>query len=155
MIVSNINSPELELYAKMNERFAMAFDTVKKIFSEGIEDGKHSIKADELYVNVMTYVPKSAELSCFEAHKKYVDIQVILEGEEIIGFESAEELEITKEYAAEGDCMLYAMNDRYDSVRVKAGEFAIIFPEEPHAPGIAASAAPTKVRKAVVKVLWN
>ncbi len=155
MIVSNINSPELKLYAEMNERFAAAFDTVKKIFAEGIDNGKHIIDGDKLYVNVMTYVPKSAELSCFEAHKKYVDIQVILEGEEIIGFESTEELEITKEYAAEGDCMLYALNERYDSVRVKAGEFAIIFPEEPHAPGIAASDAPSNVRKAVVKVLWD
>ena len=155
MIISDIKSPELALYAEMNEGFAKAFEMVKKIFAEGIEDGKHIIDGDKLYVNVMTYVPKSAELSCFEAHKKYVDIQVILEGEEIIGFESADELEITKEYAADGDCMLYALNDRYDGVRVKAGEFAIIFPEEPHAPGIAASDTPAKLRKAVVKVLWN
>ena len=154
MIISNLNSPEIKAYTALSERFAKAFEAIEKIKTDGIEDGKHFIDGDEVYINVMTYESKTADKSCFEAHRKYVDIQLILEGEEIIGFESVEELELTKEYAAEGDCMLYALNERYDPIRVKAGEFAIIFPEEPHAPGIAADGKPARVRKAVVKVLW-
>ena len=152
MIVSNINSPELEKYLLTNERFAVAFDFVKKIFADGVEDGRHVIDGDALYVNVMTYESKEAERSCFEAHKNYIDIQVIIEGEEIIGFESNDKLTVTKEYDDEGDYMLYSLNDKYDSIRVGSGEFAIIFPEEPHAPGIAADGKPARVRKAVVKV---
>jgi YhcH/YjgK/YiaL family protein len=152
MIVSNINSPELEKYLLTNERFAVAFDFVKKIFADGVEDGRHVIDGDALYVNVMTYESKEAERSCFEAHKNYIDIQVIIEGEEIIGFESNDKLTVTKGYDAEGDYMLYSLNDKYDSIRVGSGEFAIIFPEEPHAPGIAADGKPARVRKAVVKV---
>lgn len=152
MIVSNINSPELAKYALTNEGFAEAFDFIKKMFAEGVEDGRHIIDGDALYVNVMTYESKAAEQSCFEAHKKYIDIQVIIEGEEIIGFESAERLAVTKEYDAEGDYMLYALNDSYDALRVGSEELVILFPEEPHAPGIAVDGKPARVRKAVVKV---
>lgn len=152
MIVSNINSPELEKYVLTNDRFAAAFDFVKKIFTGAVEDGRHILDGDDLYVNVMTYESKMAEQSCFEAHKNYIDIQIIIDGEEIIGYESADKLSLTREYDESGDYMLYALNDKYDSIRVGSGEFAIIFPEEPHAPGIAADAKPSKVRKAVVKV---
>ena len=153
MIVTNLNSPELDKYALTHPSFARAFDEVKKIFAGGIEDGKYVIDGDKLYINVMTYDSKEEEKSCFESHKKYIDIQVILEGEEIIGFESTEKLSITKEYDEGGDYMLYALNDKYDRIRVESGEFVVIFPEEPHAPSMAVDNIPTRVRKAVVKVL--
>lgn len=153
MIVTNINSPELEKYALTHPSFAVAFDEVKKIFTDGIENGKHVIDGDKVYINVMTYDSKEEEKSCFEAHKRYIDIQVVLEGAEIIGFESADKLSASKEYDEGGDYMLYALNDKYDRIAVESGELVIIFPEEPHAPGIAVDNKPAKVRKAVVKVL--
>lgn len=154
MIVTKINSPEMEAYARTHSRFAEAFEAIKKYLDEDLPDGKRAVDfGDELYANVFTYETKLAENSCFEAHKKYIDIQAVLEGEEIIGFESADELTVTTEYNGEGDYMLYGLNDKYDSVRVCRGELAIIFPEEPHAPGMTVSDKPTTVRKMVVKVL--
>lgn len=154
MIVTNINSPELEVYARTHSRFAEAFEAIRKYLDEELPDGKRAVDTgDGLYANVITYRTKLAKDSCFEAHKRYIDIQAILEGEEIIGFESADKLTVTTEFNKEKDCVLYGLNDKYDAVRLGRGELAIIFPEEPHAPGISACDEPTTVRKMVVKVL--
>ena len=153
MIVTNLNSPELEKYAELHPCFKEAFVQMKRIMREGAEDGRKVIDGDRLFINVQSYRTKEENNCCFEAHRRYIDIQLILKGEEIIGFESADELELTKEYDPEGDYMLYALDSRYDRVRLREGEFAIIFPEEPHAPAIAADGVLSDVRKVVVKVL--
>ena len=154
MIVTNINSKDLERYASLHPRFAKAFDEMKRILAEGAEDGKIVLDGDSLFINVQSYTSKPESDCGFEAHKKYIDIQLILEGEEIIGYESADKLTVTKEYDGSADYMLYALNGEYDKVRLTRGDFVILFTEEPHAPAIAAD-APIPVRKAVVKVLAN
>ena len=154
MIVTNINSPELEAYASLHPRFAEAFAQMKKILAEGGEDGRIVLDEDKLFVNLQSYTTKPEQSSCFEAHKKYIDIQLVLEGEEIIGYESADKLTLTKEYDESADYMLYALNAEYDKIKLCRGDFVILFATEPHAPAIAAN-TPAPVRKAVVKVLSN
>ena len=153
MIVTNVNAPEFEKYALTHPRFALAFEHLKKILAEGIDEGKHIIDGDNLFINVVTYETKPAEQSVFEAHKKYIDIQLVLEGEEIIGFDAPEALTVTKPYSDEADCMLYALGNTYDPIKFSKGKITIIFPEEPHAPGIAIDNNPSKVKKAIFKVL--
>jgi len=153
MIVTSISSPELELYARAHKDLTRAFEAIRDYLENPHEDGKLVLDGDALYANVFTYKTKAAADSCFEAHKRYIDVQVVLEGEEIVGFESADKLTLTKEYDAEGDYMLYGLDSEYDSVRLCRGEMAIIFPEEPHAPGMTAADGPTDVRKMVVKIL--
>lgn len=154
MIVSNINSKELRSYASLHPQFAKAFEEMKRILAEGAEDGKIVLEGDKLFINVQSYTSKPESDCGFEAHKKYIDIQLILEGEEIIGYESEDKLSFTKEYDASADYMLYALNGEYDKIRLTRGDFVILFTEEPHAPAIAVN-TPTPVRKAVVKVLSN
>lgn len=152
MVITNINSPELAAYAKLNPYFAEAFEAVKKLLAEDPEKGRHEFNGDKVYANVMEYETKTTDKACFEAHKDYVDIQVVLSGEEIIGFDTEDKLTATTEYVPGDDYILYALNEEYDKVRVRRGEMAIIFPDEPHAPGIAIDNAPSAVKKAVVKV---
>ena len=154
MIVANINSKELSAYATLHPAFTKAFDEMKRILAEGAEDGKIVLDGDKLFINVQSYTSKPESDCGFEAHKKYIDIQLILEGEEIIGYESEDKLTLTKEYDESADYMLYLLNGEYDKIRLTRGDFVILFSEEPHAPAIAAN-TPTPVRKAVVKVLSN
>ena len=154
MIVTNINSKDLECYASLHPQFAKAFSEMKRILAEGAEDGRITLDGDSLFINVQSYTSKPESDCGFEAHKRYIDIQLILEGEEIIGYESADKLTVTKEYDGSADYMLYALNGEYDKIKLTRGDFVILFTEEPHAPAIAAD-TPTPVRKAVVKVLSN
>lgn len=155
MIVSNINSPELEKYLLTNERFAVAFDFVKKIFADGVEDGRHVIDGDALYVNVMTYESKEAERSCFEAHKNYIDIQFIVYGTEVIYSADLNKLSVKTPYSAEKDIMFLNDYDNASKLVLSDGEYGIFFPWDAHKPGLCLDGKADDVKKIVVKVKFN
>ncbi len=154
MVVTNINSPELGLYEKLNENFAKAFEIVKAAVQNVPEVGKYEVDGKNVYYMSQEYLTKTPGEAKFEAHKKYIDIQVVLDGEEIIRFDAPEKLSVTQEYDEVKDCMLFAMNREFDSVRLGKGDMTIIFPGEPHAPGIGTAAEPAGVKKLVIKILY-
>ena len=154
MVVTNIKSPEIQLYEKLNEKFPKAFEIVKNVLESSCELGRYEVEGSEFYYMVQSYNTKAPGEAQFEAHKRYIDIQVMLEGEEIIRFESPNKLSVTKEYDADADYQLFAMSREFDSVRLAKGDMTIIFPGEPHAPAIGTAAQPEKVRKLVIKILY-
>ena len=109
--------------------------------------GRHPVDGDRVYVNVMTYETKPE--TPFEAHRKYIDIQCILQGCERMGWAPLEKVCETKAYDDAGDCALYKGEGEYFTA--PAGTVAIFYPEDAHAPSQTA-AAPCQVLKAVVKV---
>ncbi|MBQ9112494.1 MAG: YhcH/YjgK/YiaL family protein [Clostridia bacterium] len=154
MIITDLNSPELTLYAKTNDSFAQIFEIAKAALNSIPEDGKYALDGDKVYYSVQSYDTKPASEAKFETHEKYIDIQVILDGEEIIRFDTVDKLNVTVEYDKTRDCAFYAMNDEYDTVRLRRGELAIIFPNEAHAPCVAPNDTPAPVHKMVAKILY-
>lgn len=154
MIVTDINSPQLELYGKLNERFAQSFEIIKNALKSIPDVGKYEVDGNNFYYMSQEYLTKVPGEAQFEMHKKYIDIQVVLDGEEIIRFEAPGKLAVTREYDENKDCMLFAMNREFDSVRLRKGDLTIIFPGEPHAPAIGTAAQPTTVKKLVIKILY-
>lgn len=150
MIITNLNSNELSLYAGLNPYFQKAFDVAKTVCANVPEDGRYDVDGDNCYYMIQSYETKSPFEARFESHRKYIDIQVVLDGEEIIRFETASKLVLAKPYTE--DYELFVMNKDYDSVRLNKGEIAIIYPGEPHAPGISADGSSKSVRKLVVKI---
>ncbi len=112
--------------------------------------GRHPIDGDRVYVNVMEYDTAPKPEPVFEAHRKYLDIQCILEGDERMEFAPLADVTETKAYDEAADCALYAGKGAA-SFAAPAGTIAIFFPEDAHAPSLMAD-APSHVRKAVVKV---
>jgi YhcH/YjgK/YiaL family protein len=151
MIISSINDKLIdEVYKNAHPRLQRAIEALRELANKSPEDGKYTIDGDEIFASVMTYETKPECEKKFELHRRYIDIQYIIEGEEIIGGEDISELCHTD---GEGtDIEFFGMVKNYDRILLKKGELAIIFPPEPHAPGIAA-ADPVKVKKIVVKVL--
>lgn len=149
MIITYLGAPENALYEKLNANLAKAFDIAQAVLRNTPEDGRYDVD-DDVYYMIQSYKAKSPFDAKFEAHREYIDIQMVISGEEIIRFDRASKLSLCKEYTP--DCELYSMNKDYDSVRLVAGELAIIFTGEPHAPGIKADGAPEDVRKLVVKI---
>ena len=66
----------------------------------------------------------------FEAHKKYIDFQFVLEGEEYISYSNQDALIEVKEYAPEEDIILLKGKD--NPIHVSSGMFYILFPEDAH-----------------------
>ena len=66
-----------------------------------MEDGRHEIEGDEVFVNIMQADTK-ADKKEYEFHEEYYDIQIDLSGREDILF-AQEFQEITKPYSGNGD----------------------------------------------------
>ena len=151
MIIASIKNKEFTSYYGVHPRFKIAFEAAIDLIEKGAEDGKYEIDGDKIYLNISTYETKTHENAKIEIHKDYIDIQLIINGRELIGMDSVDGLEVLAPYTP--DYALYAMSEDYDKVILKDGEFAIIFPEEGHAPCLAVDNVPSTVRKMVIKVL--
>ena len=151
MIAANINDQMIENYKKVHPRFEAAFEGLKKLIADNAEVGKHVIDGDNIYAMVQEYETKPLSEKKFEIHKDYIDIQYIISGEELMGYESLDKLTPMGDYKP--DAQLFYMNNSFDKINLCAGEYVVFFPNEPHAPGVAVNDVPSAVRKIVVKIL--
>ena len=109
------------------------------------------LDGDKLFINNVNPQLVKAEEQPLEAHKAYLDIHIVLEGKERIGWKSINDCAApSKAYDEEGDYMLFH-EEPTSFVDLKPGQFAIVWPEDPHAPLIGEG----KVRKLIVKALVN
>lgn len=120
--------------------------------SEEIKLGRYELENNS-YVNVETYLTKKHSEACFEAHKKYADIQILISGKEKIFIKPVESLVSPLEYSEQKDIIFYEDNtNKSDYVTLDGSNFVLIYPHEAHAPQIAIDDNPELVKKAVVKL---
>ena len=150
MVVTHLNAKTPDSLFSLHPLLERAFAEMTRLSRENAPDGKYVIEGDDLFINVISFETKTAADSLFETHKDYIDIQMMMEGEEWIGFAPKSELSVTKPYTP--DCELYSMLDTFDRVRIREDKLCIIFPDEPHAPGIAVNDATGTVKKMVAKI---
>ena len=107
---------------------------------------------ENTYVNVDIYETKLPENCRYEAHKKYIDIQLLLKGEEIIEYTPLENLKIKENYDSLKDIAFY-----YDGtlpvikLKMQPNFFTVLYPTDAHKPQLKISDA-QKVKKVVVKI---
>ena len=88
----------------------------------------------------------------FEAHRKNIDIQYLLKGEERIACMPIEKLTETEPYSEEKDAAFYAAEGvAAQTMTIGGGYFAIFFPQDGHMPQLCVD-EPEMVKKVVVKV---
>lgn len=98
-----------------------------------------------------TYAPKPRPEGFFESHRKYIDVQVIVEGEELMEVEDVSRLVVTQDFTPERDLIKYADTTVASVLRMRAGDVAVFFPEDGHMPSLHWRGTGL-VRKTVVKV---
>jgi biofilm protein TabA len=98
------------------------------------------------------YRTKPRAESFFESHRKYIDVQVIVEGEELMEVIDASRITVRDPYVPERDLITYLDGADASGLRLRAGEAAIFFPVDVHMPSMQLRGAATLVRKTVVKV---
>lgn len=111
--------------------------------------GKYHLDGDNIFYMVQEYETKSNN-NLSEAHKKHIDIQLIVNGEECIGYAPLScEKTLIRDNTPEGDSVIYECKN--EKLTLKAGTFMILFPNDIHQPGLSVG-VPAKCRKVVVKV---
>ena len=138
-------------YESLNSRFAKAFAWLRTM--DGMQElGRHDIDGDHCFALVQTYESKPIEKAKFEVHRKYIDIQFIHSGRETILWAPLDTMkEETMAYSDEKDAALWKLTADTTPLHVCAGHFAILWPEDAHAPCIEWD-KPEQVFKVVVKV---
>lgn len=115
-----------------------------------LEAGRNEIDGDVLFVNACSYDTRALENCRFEAHRRYIDVQMVLEGQERIDVQFVDALE-AEPFDEEADNM-FLDGAAAASVVMTPGTFVACFPEDAHKPGIAVNGS-EPVKKAVFKVL--
>ena len=132
-----------------------AFDFLKTLTPE-TETGKRVIQGDRLFAGVDCYETKPRAAAKLETHRKYVDIQVLLSGEEVIEIFPKQGLTVSEPYNPEKDAEFYrAPENAPVKITLRPGQFLVFFPEDAHMPSLALPTGPTPVRKVVLKVQWT
>jgi biofilm protein TabA len=109
---------------------------------------------DNCFVLEQAYISKNKEDCFFESHKKYIDIQYIFSGEEIMEVENVNNLKVTTPYKEDLDYAKYAQAKDSSTLKIKQNELAIFYPNDAHMPCIKIDEN-EKVIKAVFKILVN
>lgn len=137
-------------YHAVHPLFAEAFRYIASQDLHALEPGNYDIAGDSLKSVLMEKPGKTAEesLEKFECHDKHIDIQVLIQGDEQIGWKPRADCKEPKgDYNVEKDVLFY--NDSPDMYfQLKPGQFVILFPEDVHAPMISDG----NIKKLVIKV---
>ena len=109
---------------------------------------------ERVYFNIDVYNTKNADNCKFEAHKKYIDIQMLLDGEEELDIFPVSDLKVSEEYDENRDVMFFENPQEFpDNLRLKPYKFVLIYPEEAHRPQMNLGSVSKNVKKAVAKIL--
>ncbi len=147
MIIDSINNAKL--YTNINENINKAFDYIKTTDFTNVKPGIYEIEGKNVYASVDFYHTKEKTESLPEAHQKYVDVQYIIEGCELIGYANLQTQEIEIAYNDEKDIAFYTCEMSY--AKMETGMFMILFPTDLHQPCIQEKDS-MPVKKVVVKI---
>lgn len=113
-----------------------------------LPDGVHPFEGGRVVVGELTSTPLASK--DFEAHRKYADVMIILEGEETVSYAAFEDMTTTTEFDPENDVGFFSGEDI--TVTIPAGYFYIVMPGEGHKPGVHLGVEST-FKKYIVKLL--
>jgi len=134
-------------------------DAILKFIAEhdcaALPDGEMEIQGRELFVRIMSYTAKLAAENRFETHRIYADVQYVVSGSELMQTARLADMTPTTEYDDKGDYHFFKTSAVTNDLIVKAGEFAVFYPNQPHRPSCVYEGYKGLVKKLVFKVKIN
>jgi biofilm protein TabA len=149
MIITDLN--HIDRQVPMTPSLRKAFDFLRREL-HGLPDGRIDIDGDRVFALVQRYETVRTDAPKFEYHRKYIDVQFIASGEEVIGWAAAAAMKIAESYDEKKDiCFGAVQQGKWTPVLLQTGQTAVLWPEDAHAPKLAAG-DPSPVMKIVIKV---
>lgn len=150
MIIGNIHHLQSWLPGALRQ----AIEHVKAHVSASTPLGKHDIDGNNLFYLISEDSTEAQAERRAEYHARYLDIQIVLRGQEGMSFSTLPAGEPQTDWLADKDIAFLAEGAQEKTVILNEGDFVVFYPGEVHKP-LCAVGAPAKVRKAVVKVLMD
>ncbi len=146
MIIDKIE--RAKLYYNLNSHFQKVFEYINSCDLSSLEPGQYEIDGENSFLIIALDKPSEQKPSKLEVHKKYIDIQMAIEGSFGLTWKALEDCrEVLSEYNPEIDATLYSDTADFE-IMLNPGVFSILMPEDTHFPQ-----PPNKnIKKAIVKV---
>ena len=137
-------------YRGIHPNLDLALEHITPEFLASLRDNQRvELKGDLVYCTRFTYETIPQEESFFEAHRRYLDIHIMVEGEERVDMNRPEDLTLTD--AQDGNDFYAYQGESWHSTVLKPGEFLVVFPGDAHRIKVQVD-GPKTVSKAVFKV---
>jgi len=140
-------------YFPCHPEFKAAFEFLQNTDLLHTQVGRYDIDGDNVFALVLKIETKPVNQCMFESHREYIDIQYIISDEEIIGYSQIEKLIPAGDYNDCQDSRTYIGSG--DMITLRAGEFAVFYPQDGHMPGICSNEKCGTSKKVVLKVLCH
>lgn len=136
-------------YESIHPLFKAAFEFLRRPDIEATPDGRFEVDGPRLFALTQAYATRPIGEGKLEAHAKYIDIQFIVSGEELIGYAPLKNQTAAQPFDVEKDIGFYEGAACF--TLLSKGMFAIFFPHDAHLPG-RYSEQPNHVKKIVLKI---
>ena len=137
------------IYYDLSDYLKKGFLWLESVDLNNLSDGRYEIDGDNVFASIQTYETK--EDAKYESHKKYIDIQYMIDGTERVGVTNLSNCTTCIEYDNERDLEFYDINVEEEFVELSKGYFVVLYPHDAHKPSISLDEK-SIVRKVVVKV---
>jgi YhcH/YjgK/YiaL family protein len=149
---ASVNKRNFAVYYHKNPRhWEQAFHFLKSANLKDLPLGKQELEGEHLFVSVAEYYGKQKPDALYESHKKYVDIQYVIKGEEIMGLTTLDKVAVREPYNEAKDIAFYDF-DGGEYLKATPENFFIFFPADVHRPSITTGDS-VLIKKIVVKIL--
>jgi len=148
MIYDNLDN--LETYFHSGEPLYEAVCFARDQAAE-LPDGDHGLPCGNMLARVMTYKTEPAEQRLFENHRKFIDVQVMLQGSERHDVVTARELIPDGDFNIGKDIGRFKASGLFATIHLEPGWFAVYFPQDTHRPNCCIG-EPVPVRKVCMKI---
>ena len=148
MIVGNIHN----LQSWLPQELAQAIEYVKQNVTDATPTGKHDIDGSRLFFLLSEDMTQPFAERRAEYHARYLDIQIVLKGQEGMTFSTLPHGTPDTDWLADKDIAFLPSGERETTFVMQEGDFVVFWPGEVHKP-LCAVGQPATVRKVVVKML--
>lgn len=146
MILARLD--DAQRYAALHPLFPRAFDFLRDTDLKSLAPGRHAVQGEQIFAIVEDCAGRTRAEARLECHRRYIDIQLVLEGVDEMGWKPlAECVEPVSDHDTARDIRFF--NDAPAAwIATPPGSFCLFFPDDAHAPLVSAG----RIRKVVVKI---
>lgn len=147
MVFGNIR--DLKDYAWLEKEVLACFQYAREHELLDYEKGSHEINGEDLFVNIVEYETTTPENRFWEAHRKYLDLHLMLRGPEQIDVNFIDNME-QKEFVDKDD-FLPLDGEPNSHVVLREGDFLLCYPKDAHRTAVKVGESAT-IKKAIFKI---
>jgi len=135
-------------YADLHPLFPLAFEFLRNTDLKALVPGRYPVDGERLFAIVESAPGRSREQAKLECHRKYIDIQMVLEGADEMGWKPLQDCrEPIADYRAEKDIQFFH-DDPASWIVTPPGAFCIFCLQDANAPLVSDG----QIRKVILKI---